>query len=196
MVFFLWEEGLSCGKGNPDSGSGRGKCGLLCKIKPAGSGLGMIQSSLKFILIFSRSTLAPSSCSSSWRTTVVSHCWHLPTSPPEGGRMLWSWCSWLCGAWIPHVRGTSGLSASVALWLLCATVDVHIRAKFCAGIRQKMAATTCKGTANTFYLFLFLLELKEAVKLVPHFAPSIEICGWETSPGFLPRSLDHLWRVY
>ena len=65
----------------------------------------------------------------------------------------------------------------MVLWLLCATTEVYIRAKFCAEIKQKMAATTCKGTANFFYPFLSLLELKESVELVPHFAPSIEICG-------------------
>lgn len=75
------------------------------------------------------------------------------------------------------VQGESLLSASVALWLLCAAVEVYIRAKFCAEIKQKMAATTRKVTANSFCSFPPLLELKEAVKLVPHFEPSIEICG-------------------
>lgn len=121
----------------------------------------MIQRSLKIILIFSRSTLAPSSCSSSWRAAVVSFCWHLPTSPPQGGRMIWSWCFWLGCARIPHARRSSCLPASVALWLLWAAAEMFIRAKICVAIKQEMVATTCKGTANSFQPFPSSLELKQ-----------------------------------
>lgn len=156
----------------------------------------MVQSSLRNILLSFRSTLAPSSCSSSWRIIVMSCCWHLSTAPPQGGRMIWSWCHWFCSAWIPCARGISGLSASVALWLPCATVEVYIRAKFCAEIKQRGAATPCKGTANSFQPFQSFIEVKKAAQLLPHFAPYVDRCGWETSPGFLTGSLDHLWRMY
>lgn len=162
----------------------------MCSIKPPGLTLGMIQRSLKIILIFSRSTLSPSRCSSSWRSAVESCCWHLPTSPPQGGRTIWSWCFWLCSAWIPCARRISCSSGSVALWLLWAAAEACIRARICAEIKQELAVATCKGTANSFCPFP---KLKEFTKSVQHFVPSIKICSWKTFPGFLPRSLQHLW---
>lgn len=156
----------------------------------------MIQRSFKIILIFSRSTLAPSSCSSSWRSVVVSCCWHLPPSPPQGGRTIWSWCFWLCSAWVPHARRISCLPASVPLWVLWAAAEVHITAKICAEIKQEMAATTCKGTANSFYPSSSLLELKEFTKSIPHFAPSKKIRDWETLLVFFQQACSICEIVY
>lgn len=62
------------------------------------------------------------------------------------------------------------MSASVALWLFHAPMVVLIRVKFCTDIKQEMVAATCKDTANSFYFFPFVLELKEAVKVVLHFS--------------------------